>query len=141
MTHARVGIIGAGFSGIGMAVRLLRDGIDDFFILERADELGGTWRDNTYPGCQCDIPSVLYSFSFAPNPDWTRVFPLQGEIRDYLRRVADEHGVVPYIRFGHEVQGANWDDDAKVWRLQTSAGELSADVLVGAMGGLTEPAY
>jgi cation diffusion facilitator CzcD-associated flavoprotein CzcO len=137
--HARVAIVGAGFSGIGMAARLLRDGVEDFFILERADELGGTWRDNTYPGCQCDIPSALYSFSFAPNPEWTRMFALQPEIRDYLHRVADEHGVVPHIRFGHELLGAAWDGEAKRWRLETSQGRMSADVLVGALGGLSEP--
>jgi cation diffusion facilitator CzcD-associated flavoprotein CzcO len=137
--HARVAIIGAGFSGIGMAIRLLRDGISDFFVLERAEDLGGTWRDNTYPGCQCDIPSALYSFSFAPNPDWSRLYPLQSEIREYLHRVADEYGVVPSIRFGHELRGANWDEDEKLWRLETSRGELTANVLVGAMGGLTEP--
>ena len=137
--HARVAIIGAGFSGIGMAIRLLDDGVDDFYVLERADDLGGTWRDNTYPGCQCDIPSALYSFSFAPNPDWSRLYPLQSEIREYLRRIADERGVVPHIRFGHAVTGAAWDDDARRWRIETSHGELTADVLVGAMGGLTEP--
>jgi cation diffusion facilitator CzcD-associated flavoprotein CzcO len=139
-THARVAILGAGFSGIGMAARLLHDGMDDFFVIERADEVGGTWRDNTYPGCQCDIPSALYSFSWAPNPDWSRVYPLQSEIRDYLRRVAEEKGVLPHIRFGHEGRGAAWDDDAKVWRLDTSHGELTANVLVTAMGGLSEPA-
>ena len=138
--HARVAIIGAGFSGIGMATRLRREGIDDFFILERADDLGGTWRDNTYPGCQCDIPSHLYSFSFAPNPEWTRFFALQPEIQDYLQRVARDHGVVPHIRFGHALKGADWEDEAKRWRLRTSQGELTADVLVGAMGGLSEPA-
>ncbi len=88
MEHTRVAIIGAGFSGIGMAARLLKDGIDDFVVIERADEVGGTWRDNTYPGCQCDIPSVLYSYSFMPNPDWTRAYPLQAEIREYLKRCA-----------------------------------------------------
>ena len=111
--HARVAIIGAGFSGIGMAIRLLADGIDDFYVLERADDLGGTWRDNTYPGCQCDIPSALYSFSFAPNPEWSRLYPLQSEIRDYLHRVAHDHGVIPHIRFGHEVTGAAWDEDER----------------------------
>ena len=98
--HAHIAIVGAGFSGIGMAIRLKQAGIEDFVVLERAEELGGTWRDNTYPGCQCDIPSALYSFSFAPNPDWSRFYPLQEEIRDYLRRCADDFGVMPYIRFG-----------------------------------------
>ncbi len=139
MTHARVAILGAGFSGIGMAARLLDDGMDDFFVLERADDVGGTWRDNTYPGCQCDIPRRSTRF-LAPNPDWTRVYPLQEEIRDYLRRVATERGVMPHIRFGHEGQGAAWDDEEKIWRLQTSRGELTANVLVTAMGGLSEPA-
>src|SRR5262245_12301710 len=115
--HARVAIVGAGFSGIGMAIKLLADGVEDFYVLERASDLGGTWRDTTYPGCQCDIPSALYSFSFAPNPDWSRLYPLQTEIRDYLHRVAAEHGVVPRIRFGHEVTGATWDEAARVWRL------------------------
>ena len=137
--HAHIAIVGAGFSGLGMAIRLKQAGIEDFVVLERAEELGGTWRDNTYPGCQCDIPSALYSFSFAPNPNWSRFYPLQEEIRDYLRRCADDFGVVPYIRFGHEVTGAAWDEDSRTWRLDTSHGPLSADVLIGGMGALTEP--
>src|SRR5204863_5330652 len=79
--HTRVAIVGSGFSGLGMAIRLRQERIDDFVVLERAGDVGGTWRDNTYPGCQCDIPSVLYSFSFAPNPDWTHLYPRQEEIR------------------------------------------------------------
>ena len=139
MTHTRIAVVGSGFSGLCMAIRLKQEGIDDFVVLERADELGGTWRDNTYPGCQCDIPSALYSFSFAPNPNWTRFYPLQSEIRDYLRRCAEDFGVMPYIRFGHDVTGAHWDDDARRWRLETSHGEFSADMLVGGMGGLSQP--
>jgi cation diffusion facilitator CzcD-associated flavoprotein CzcO len=138
-SHARVAIIGAGFSGIGMAARLLQEGIDDFVVLERADDLGGTWRDNTYPGCQCDIPSALYSYSFAPNPDWSRAYPKQWEIRDYLHRCAHEFGVVPYIRFGHEATGAAWDEGGRCWRIETSRGELTANFLIGGMGGLTDP--
>ena len=141
MTHTRVAIIGAGFSGLCMAIRLRREGIEDFVVLERSDEIGGTWRDNTYPGCQCDIPSVLYSFSFAPNPDWSRFYPLQSEIRDYLRRCARDFGVMPHIRFGHDATGATWDEDAQRWRLQTSHGPLTADVLVGGQGGLSEPSF
>src|SRR5688500_4684376 len=137
--HTRIAIIGSGLSGLGMAIRLRQEGIDDFVIFERGDDVGGTWRDNTYPGCQCDIPSALYSYSFAPNPDWTRLFPLQEEIRQYLHRVAHEHGVVPRIRFGTALQGATWDEEAQRWRLETSRGELSAEVLVSGMGGLTEP--
>ena len=137
--HAHIAIVGAGFSGIGMAIRLKQEGIEDFVVLERAEELGGTWRDNTYPGCQCDIPSALYSYSFAPNPDWTRFYPLQEEIRDYLSRCAHDFGVLPYIRFGHDVTGAAWDEESHTWRLDTSQGRLSADVLIGGMGGLVEP--
>jgi cation diffusion facilitator CzcD-associated flavoprotein CzcO len=137
--HHRVAIIGAGFSGLGMAIRLKQEGIEDFVVVERASEIGGTWRDNTYPGCQCDIPSVLYSFSFAPNPNWTRTYPLQAEIRDYLRRCATDFGVMPYVRFDHEVTGAAWDDDQRRWRVETSQGEITADVLVGGQGGLSNP--
>ncbi len=135
--HHRVAIVGAGFSGLCMAIRCKQEGIDDFVVLERAGELGGTWRDNTYPGCQCDIPSALYSYSFAPNPNWSRFYPLQEEIRGYLRGCAERFGVMPYIRFGQEVLGADWDEDH--WRLQTPGGELTADVVVGGMGGLSNP--
>ena len=86
---SRVAIIGAGFSGMGMAIKLLESGREDFVILERAEDVGGTWQANTYPGCQCDVPSNLYSFSFAPNPNWSQTFPLQAEIWEYLRGVAD----------------------------------------------------
>ena len=87
MTHHRIAIVGTGFSGIGMAIKLLREGERDFVLLERADEIGGTWRDNTYPGCRCDVPSHLYSFSFAPNPNWSSTFSPQPEILEYLRDV------------------------------------------------------
>ena len=117
--HARVAIIGAGFGGLGTAIRLMQEGIDDFVLLERADEVGGTWRDNTYPGCECDVQSHLYSFSFAPNPAWSRSFSPQPEIRAYLERCADEFGVRPHVRFGHEVLGAAWDGDANLWRIET----------------------
>jgi cation diffusion facilitator CzcD-associated flavoprotein CzcO len=137
--HHRVAIIGAGFSGLGMAIRLRQEGIEDFVVIERASEIGGTWRDNTYPGCQCDIPSVLYSYSFAPNPNWSRTYPLQEEIRDYLRRCAADFGVLPFVRFDHEVTGAVWDDDERRWRVETSQGEITADVLVGGQGGLSNP--
>ena len=88
-THAKVVIVGAGFSGLAMAIRLKQQGIEDFVVLERADEVGGTWHYNTYPGCMCDVPSHLYSLSFAPNPNWSHTYSPQAEIRDYLRNVAD----------------------------------------------------
>src|SRR5690349_14560626 len=139
MSHTRVAIVGAGFSGIGMAGRLLHDGIDDFAVYERANEVGGTWRDNTYPGCQCDIPSTLYSFSFAPNPDWSRTFPEQPEIHAYLRQVADEHDVRRHIRFRHDVLDARWRPAERRWAIRTSGGDHTADVLVSAHGGLSQP--
>src|SRR5918997_254426 len=91
--HARLAIVGAGFSGLALGMRLLEEGIDDFVILERSTDVGGTWRDNTYPGCACDVPSALYSFSFAPNPSWGRLYAPQAEIQDYARRVARGHGL------------------------------------------------
>ncbi len=108
-------------------------------MLERASDVGGTWEANRYPGCQCDIPSHLYSFSFAPNPDWSRTYSLQPEIWDYLRRVSREHGVDRHIRFGCEVLEARWDEGSARWRLRTSAGELSADFVVVGAGPLSEP--
>jgi cation diffusion facilitator CzcD-associated flavoprotein CzcO len=140
MTDFRIAIVGSGFAGLGMAIRLQAAGIQDFTVLERADEVGGTWRDNTYPNCACDVPSHLYSFSFAPNPGWSRTFSSQPEIWEYLRRVAEEYGIRPYIRFGHEFTGAAWNEQRKVWRIETSRGPITARVLVAGMGGLSEPA-
>ena len=138
-SNYRVAIIGSGFSGLGMAVKLKQAGIDDFVILERAGDLGGTWRDNTYPGCQCDVESNLYSFSFALNPAWTRTYSRQQEIWDYLRLCAEKFGLRPHLRFRHEVRAASWDEEAARWRIDTSAGTLSADILVAAVGPLSEP--
>jgi cation diffusion facilitator CzcD-associated flavoprotein CzcO len=135
----RVAVVGAGFSGLGTAIRLMQAGTDDFVVLERRDDLGGTWRDNTYPGCACDVPSHLYSFSFAPNPEWSRTFSGQTEIWDYLRRCADQHGVTERVRFGHEVLDAVWDEDERRWEVETSQGSLRAQVLVLGTGGLSEP--
>ena len=126
--HVRVGIIGAGFGGLGTAIRLSQQGDDDFLIFERAADVGGTWWANTYPGCQCDIPSHLYSFSFAPNPGWTRTYPKQPELRDYLRRTAEKFGVFSKVRFNTEVTGAAWDDDAGLWRIETSQGPYTAEM-------------
>jgi hypothetical protein len=120
----RVVIVGSGFFGLGMAIRLKQAGIHDFVVLERAGDVGGTWRDNTYPGAACDVPSHLYSFSFAPNPGWSRSFSPQPEIWEYLQRCAREHGVLPHLRFGHELQDAHWDETGRRWRVQTSRGPL-----------------
>ena len=137
--HVHTAIVGAGFSGMGMAVGLLEAGRSDFVIFERADSVGGTWRDNSYPNCRCDVPSHLYSFSFAPNPDWPETYSPAGEIHAYQRRVAEEKGLIPHIRFGHEVLGADWDDDASLWRIETNHGSWTADFVVGAFGLLAEP--
>src|SRR4051812_2987726 len=102
-----IAIVGSGFSGLGLALRLRREGFDDFAVLERGEGVGGTWHFNTYPGCACDVPSHLYSFSFAPNPDWTRTYSKQPEIRAYLERVAAP--VMSHVRLDCEVQGARWD--------------------------------
>jgi len=138
--HVRVAVVGAGFAGIGAVIKLREAGYDDVVVLERAESVGGTWRDNTYPGCACDIPSHLYSFSFAPNPGWTRSFSRQPEIWRYLEDVCDRFDVRRCVRFGVEVTGAQWDEPAGHWRLTTSRGELNADVLVSAAGGLSQPA-
>jgi cation diffusion facilitator CzcD-associated flavoprotein CzcO len=137
--HVPVAVIGTGFAGLGMAIRLRQMGVEDFVVLERAGEVGGTWRDNTYPGCQCDVPSHLYSLSFAPNPEWTRTFSLQPEIEAYLERVADDFDVRRFIRFDHEVVSATWDDERARWQLETTQGSLEADVVVSGVGALSEP--
>jgi cation diffusion facilitator CzcD-associated flavoprotein CzcO len=139
VSHHRTVIVGTGFSGLGMAIRLLKDGERDFVLLERAGEIGGTWRDNTYPGCRCDVPSHLYSFSFAPNPRWSSTFSPQPEILDYLRDVAGRFGVMPHVRFHTELQSAAWDEEASRWRIETSQGPITADVLVCGQGPLSEP--
>ena len=138
--HHRVVIVGAGFGGIGLALRLRREGLDDLVILEKEEDLGGTWFVNTYPGCQCDVPSLLYSLSEAPNPKWTRTFAPQPEIEEYLRDVADRFDLKRDIRFGTELLGADWDQGSGRWELATSDGALSADILILAAGFLSEPA-
>ncbi|WP_037910486.1 flavin-containing monooxygenase [Actinacidiphila yeochonensis] len=137
--HVRVAVIGSGFGGLGVAVRLRREGVTDFVVLERADAVGGTWRDNSYPGCACDVPSHLYSFSFAPNPEWPRAFSGQEHIRAYLERVADTFGLRPHLRFGAEVLRARWQTGPSRWHLTTARGELTADVVVSATGPLSDP--
>ncbi|MGH8980791.1 MAG: flavin-containing monooxygenase [Acidimicrobiales bacterium] len=136
----RVAIIGAGFSGLGLAIALVRRGTHDFVVFERADDVGGTWRDNTYPGAACDVPSNLYSYSFAPNPSWSRSFSPQREIQAYLRACAERYAVLDHVRFSHDVTFAAWDDVDSCWELHTTGGHFRADVLVSARGPLSEPA-
>jgi cation diffusion facilitator CzcD-associated flavoprotein CzcO len=134
-----VAIVGAGFGGLGMAIRLKQEGIDDFVLIERESDVGGTWWSNSYPGAQCDIPSNLYSFSFAPNPNWSRAYPLRDEIHDYLRDCAERFAVAPHIRLNCELLGATWVADEQRWELETQGGPISARVLVAAPGLLSEP--
>lgn len=137
--RTRTVIIGSGFSGLGMAIELQRRGVD-FVILEKADEIGGTWRDNTYPGCACDIPSHMYSFSFEPKPDWTHMWSFQPEIQDYLLGVTEKYGLRRYIRFGAHVDRAQWDDAEQRWHVFTTGGdEFVAQFVVSGAGGLHIP--
>ena len=137
--HHDVAIIGTGFGGLCMAIQLQRDGRDDFVLLERGADVGGTWRDNHYPGAACDVPSHLYSLSFEANADWSRKFPTQPELYAYLRDVTDKHGLRPHIRFNARVDSARFDSGRGVWQVQTAQGALTARVLVAANGGLAEP--
>ncbi len=138
--HVRVAVIGSGFAGLAMAIRLKQEGIEDFVVLERAGEVGGTWRDNTYPGSSCDVPSALYSFSFAPNPGWSSSFSPQPEIQRYLRDCTRRFGLHRHLRCHHEVLDARWDGDAMRWVIETSQRRLTASVLVSGAGQLSEPA-
>src|SRR4051794_4777913 len=138
---ARVAIVGGGIGGIAQAIALQRQGIDDYVILERGQRVGGTWQWNTYPGLACDVPSHAYSFSFAPNPHWSRRFSPGPEIREYVEDVARRHGVLAKVRFGAEVARAAWDDAATRWQIELEGGEtIEADVLVTAVGQLSRPA-
>ncbi|MFV8750572.1 flavin-containing monooxygenase [Nannocystaceae bacterium ST9] len=137
--HVHIAILGAGFSGVGAAIRLLQSGVRDFVVFERADEVGGVWRDNEYPGCACDVEAPLYSFSFAPNPRWSRLFAPQPEIWAYLRRCVDEHGVRPHLRLGHAIESVRWDEDRKRWTIASSRGSFTADVVIAGTGALSEP--
>ena len=136
-----VAIAGSGFSGLGMAMQLKRAGIDSFEIFEREDRLGGVWRDNTYPGAACDVPSHLYSYSFEPNRAWSRRFSPQSDILEYLERCADRYRLREHLHLGTEVTRASFDEEGGRWRIETSAGdEHDADVLVTACGQLSRPA-
>ncbi len=137
--HVHVTILGTGFAGLGMAIQLKRHGYDDFVLLEKAAESGGTWRDNTYPGCACDIPSHLYSFSFAPNPRWSHMYSPQSEIREYLHSCTERFGILPHIQWSSELQDASWNEDDQRWHITTVRGQLTTDILVLGNGPLSEP--
>jgi cation diffusion facilitator CzcD-associated flavoprotein CzcO len=139
-TTPSVIIIGAGFGGLGMAMELRRNGFDNFTILERANAAGGVWRENTYPGAACDVPSPLYSYSYAPRTDWPHRYSDAEEIRKYLDGLAQHHRLLERIRFGAEVTEAAFDESARVWTVRTAEGtEYSADVLICAVGQLSRP--
>ncbi|MFD0361495.1 flavin-containing monooxygenase [Nocardia sp. GCM10030253] len=141
MTTPSIIIIGAGFAGLGMALELRRAGVDDFTILERAADLGGVWRENTYPGAACDVPSPLYSWSFEPKSDWPRRFSEQRDIHEYMRGVAEKHDLRRYIRFGTEVTDAEFDEQTGRWTVRTADGaDLTAEILIPAVGQLSRPA-
>ncbi len=137
-THFEVIVVGAGFAGIGAAIKL-READFDFIVLEKGAEIGGVWRDNTYPDCACDIPSALYSFSFAPNPNWSTFFARQEEIRDYTIETASKFGVQDSILLNHELLEARWNQDQKAWQLHTSAGIYTARFVIMACGPMHKP--
>jgi cation diffusion facilitator CzcD-associated flavoprotein CzcO len=137
--HARIAIVGSGFAGLGMAIRLQEEGEEDVVVLERGNDVGGTWRDNAYPGAACDVPSRLYSFSFAPNANWTRSFSPQPEILAYLRDCAERFGVRRKLWLDTKVVRADWDEATARWTVETTRGTLTADVLISAAGALSEP--
>ncbi len=140
--HHRVVIIGAGFAGLGMAVRLRQAGETDFVVFDKESGVGGTWWVNRYPGCACDVESHLYSFSFAPNPGWRRMFAPGAEIQTYLQRCAERFGVTPHLRLGTGIRRMDWDDNAGLWHLLDEHGaRYTANVVVAGMGALSVPHY
>lgn len=132
-------IIGSGFAGLGAAIKLTQAGKRDFLVLERGSEVGGTWRDNTYPGAACDVPSHLYSYSFALNPEWTRSFSTQPEIQKYISSVAHRYNVLDKHVFGCDVRSAHWNTATSRWDVHTSKGDFEAKIVVSAIGALCEP--
>ncbi|MFT5223940.1 MAG: cation diffusion facilitator CzcD-associated flavoprotein CzcO [Glaciecola sp.] len=135
-------IVGSGFGGLGMAIRLQQEGVDDFVVLERGDSIGGTWRDNTYPGAACDVVSHVYSFSFEPKSDWSSTYAKQQEIRDYIEACASKHRLHRKVRTNHDVTEARFDETTGIWTIQTDNGRtFTTPVLVMAVGGLKDPAW
>lgn len=136
--RSKILIVGSGFGGLGMAIRLKQQGIHDFRIIERAAEVGGTWRDNTYPGVACDVPSHLYSFSFIKNPNWSRIFPSGAEILRYLIQCCDQEQIRPHIEFNTSLEKASWNVEQQLWDIQTSQGQYQAAFLITATGHLAD---
>jgi cation diffusion facilitator CzcD-associated flavoprotein CzcO len=135
-------IIGSGFAGLGMAIQLKKAGFDDFVILEKNGDLGGTWRDNRYPGCACDVPSHMYSFSFELNPGWSRMFAPQQEIWDYMRRCVDKYGIAPHLRYDSAVEALEWDDAARHWQVTTTHGaRYTPKAVISGIGALHIPSH
>jgi cation diffusion facilitator CzcD-associated flavoprotein CzcO len=139
MEETRIAVIGSGFAGLGMAIRLKQGGHEDFLVLERSDEVGGTWRDNTYPGCGCDVVAHIYSYSFAPNPNWSHSLAPQREIRDYLRDCTDRYGIRPHLRLRHDVRSITWQEHERRWLIDTAEGPVSAQFVVQATGPMSDP--
>jgi cation diffusion facilitator CzcD-associated flavoprotein CzcO len=136
----KLAIIGSGFAGLGMAIQLKKAGYDDFVILEKNPDLGGTWRDNRYPGCACDVPSHMYSFSYELNPDWSRMFAPQEEIWAYLRRCVSKYGLERHIRYGSAVEALEWEDSAGHWSVTLADGSvLTPKAVVSGIGALHVP--
>lgn len=136
--QTKILIVGSGFAGLGMAIRLKRQGIDDFIIIERASEVGGTWRDNIYPGVACDVPSHLYSFSFIQNPHWSRIFPEGAEIQRYLIQCCNQEHIRHNIDFNTNMQQSAWNVQQKRWNIPTSQGHYQAEFLITATGHLAD---
>jgi cation diffusion facilitator CzcD-associated flavoprotein CzcO len=137
-----IAIIGAGFAGIGAAIQLIKAGINSFTIFERADEIGGTWRDNTYPGCACDVQSHVYSLSFEQNHEWSRRYATSWEIQKYLLRVVDKWKLREHMRLNTEIVEARFDDEPGTWNLTTKQGDVfTARVVLAGVGGLVDPSY
>ena len=135
-----IGIIGSGFGALAVAVELTQAGHTDLRLWERSTDIGGVWRDNTYPGAGCDVPSPLYSFSFAPNPDWSRRYALQAEIHTYIKKVADTYDITALVQFDHEVVAASYDDEAANWTVRFADGKReTVDILISAVGQLSRP--
>ena len=142
MAELPIAIVGAGFAGIASAIRLLQAGIRSFRIFERAGEIGGTWRDNTYPGAACDVPSHVYSLSFEPHPGWTRVYAESSEIQAYLLGLVEKWGLREFLRPNAEIVEARWDEAKGTWTLETAAGEsYEARAVLSGVGGLVDPSW